>query len=416
MIGKKVVVIGAGASGLLAAGFAAKSGANVILIDKNRRVGRKIMITGKGRCNLTNDCDVQSFIRNVPVNGKFLYSAINSFTPYDTMRFFEDLGLKLKIERGNRVFPVSDKAVDVVDTLYSFVKNTGCRFVCDKAVSLITENNEAVGVECENQTYYCDCVILCCGGMSYPLTGSTGDGYALARQAGHTVTHLKPSLVPIESKNPDCKSMQGLSLKNVSLKIKDVRSGKTVYSDFGEMLFTHFGISGPMVLSASSHIGDLSKGKYIAAIDLKPALSLEQLDKRIINDFRDNANKDISNSFSKLLPKKIIIPVLKRWGVAFDKKCNSVTKEERKKLCEILKEFIIELDGFRPIEEAIITSGGVKISEINPKTMESKLVKGLYFAGEMLDCDAYTGGFNLQIAWSTGRLAGICAAETKCKL
>lgn len=412
MIGKKVVVIGAGASGLIAAGFAAKNGANVILIDKNKRVGRKIMITGKGRCNLTNDCDVQSFIRNVPVNGKFLYSAVNSFTPHDTMRFFENLGLELKTERGNRVFPVSDKAVDVVDTLNNFVKNSGCRFVCDKAISILTENNEAAGVECENETYYCDSVIVCCGGMSYPLTGSTGDGYDFARQAGHTVTHLKPSLVPLESKNPDCKSMQGLSLKNVSLKIKEANSGKTVYSDFGEMLFTHFGISGPMVLSASSHFRDISKGKYIAAIDLKPALSLEQLDKRIINDFRENANKDVSNSFSKLLPKKIIIPVLKRWGVAFDKKCNSVTREERKRLCDILKEFTIEINGFRPIEEAIITSGGVKTSEINPKTMESKLIKGLYFAGEILDCDAYTGGFNLQIAWSTGRLAGVCAAKT----
>ncbi len=411
MICKKVVVIGAGASGLIAAGFAARNGAKVVLIDKNKRVGRKIMITGKGRCNVTNDCDVQGFIRNVPVNGKFLYSAINSFTPRDTVKFFEELGLELKTERGNRVFPVSDKAVDVVDTLNNFVKNCGCNVVCDKAVSLLIENNEAVGVECENATYYCDSVIVCCGGMSYPLTGSTGDGYILARQAGHTVTSLKPSLVPLESSNPDCQSMQGLSLKNVSLKIRDNNSNKIVYSDFGEMLFTHFGISGPMVLSASSHIRDMSCNKYTALIDLKPALTYEQLDKRIQNDFRENSNKDVSNSFTKLLPKKIIIPVLKRWGVPFDKKCNSVTKEERKRLCEILKEFKIEINGFRPIEEAIITSGGVKTTEVNPKTMESKLIKGLYFAGEILDCDAYTGGFNLQIAWSTGRLAGICAAE-----
>lgn len=413
MISKKVVVIGAGASGLVAAGFAAGNGAKVIVIEKNKRVGRKIMITGKGRCNVTNDCDVQGFIRNVPVNGKFLYSAINSFTPRDTIEFFEELGLELKTERGNRVFPVSDKAVDVVDALNDFVKNSGCKVVCDKAHSVIIENNEAIGVECENATYYCDSVIVCCGGMSYPLTGSTGDGYDFARKAGHTVTPLKPSLVPLESSNPDCKSMQGLSLKNVSLKIRDNDSNKIVYSDFGEMLFTHFGISGPMVLSASSHIRDMSCRKYTALIDLKPALTYEQLDKRIQNDFRENANKDVSNSFTKLLPKKIIIPVLKRWGVPFDKKCNSVTKEERRKLCEILKEFTIEINGFRPIEEAIITSGGVKTTEINPKTMESKLIKGLYFAGEILDCDAYTGGFNLQIAWSTGRLAGICAAEIK---
>lgn len=411
MISKKVVVIGAGASGLMAAGFAAENGAKVTLIEKNKRVGRKIMITGKGRCNVTNNCDVQNFIRNVPVNGRFLYSALNGFTPQDAIVFFEQLGLQLKTERGNRVFPMSDKAVDVVDTLHDFVIDKGCKIVCDNAVSLIIENNEIIGVKCENETYYADSVIICCGGKSYPLTGSTGDGYILAKQAGHTVTELKPSLVPLESKNPNCKSMQGLSLKNVSLKIIDNKSQKTVFSDFGEMLFTHFGMSGPMILSASSQIRDISDGKYTAVIDLKPALTPEQLDKRLQNDFRENSNKDISNSFSKLLPRKIIVPVLKRWGVPFDKKCNSVTKEERRRLCEILKEFTVEISGFRPIEEAIITSGGVKTSEINPKTMESKLVKGLYFAGEVIDCDAYTGGFNLQIAWSTGRLAGVSAAE-----
>ena len=411
MISKQVVVIGAGASGLMAAGFAAENGAKVTLIEKNKRVGRKIMITGKGRCNVTNNCDVQNFIRNVPVNGRFLYSALNGFTPQDAIYFFEQLGLQLKTERGNRVFPMSDKAVDVVDTLHDFVIDKGCKIVCDNAVSLIIENNEIIGVKCENEAYYADSVIICCGGKSYPLTGSTGDGYILAKQAGHTVTELKPSLVPLESKNPDCKSMQGLSLKNVSLKIIDNKSQKTVFSDFGEMLFTHFGMSGPMILSASSQIRDISDGKYTAVIDLKPALTPVQLDKRLQNDFRENSNKDISNSFSKLLPRKIIVPVLKRWGVPFDKKCNSVTKEERRKLCEILKEFTVEISGFRPIEEAIITSGGVKTSEINPKTMESKLVKGLYFAGEVIDCDAYTGGFNLQIAWSTGRLAGVSAAE-----
>lgn len=410
MISKKIVVIGAGAAGLLAAGASAENYASVTIIEKNKRVGRKIMITGKGRCNITNNCDVQTFINNVPVNGRFLYSAINNFTPQGVMDFFEEQGLPLKTERGNRVFPMSDKALDVVDTLNNYVTDLGCTMVNDTAKALIIEDGEVIGVKCENNTYYADSVIICCGGKSYPLTGSTGDGYLLAKQAGHTVTELKPSLVPLESKDPECKSMQGLALKNVALKIVDTDSKKSVYEDFGEMLFTHFGISGPMVLSASSHIRDITDGKYIAQIDLKPALTPEQLDKRLQSDFRENANKDVSNSFSKLLPRKIIVPVLKRWGVPFDKKCNSITKEERKALCEILKSFTIEISGFRPIEEAIITSGGVKTSEINPKTMESKLVKGLYFAGEVIDCDAYTGGFNLQIAWSTGRLAGTNAS------
>lgn len=410
MISKKVVVIGAGAAGLVAAGFSAEYGASVTIIEKNKRVGRKIMITGKGRCNVTNNCDVQSYIRNVPVNGRFLYSAINNFTPQDTIDFFENLGLPLKTERGNRVFPQSDKALDVVDALHDFVISKGCKLVNDTALALICEVGEIVGVKCENNTYYADSVIVCCGGKSYPLTGSTGDGYLFAKQVGHTVTELNPSLVPLESKNPECKSMQGLALKNVALKIVDNNTQKSVYSDFGEMLFTHFGMSGPMILSASSHIRDITDGKYTAVIDLKPALDIEQLDKRLQNDFKDNANKDVSNSFSKLLPRKIIVPVLKRWGVPFDKKCNSITKEERRRLCEILKNFTIEISGFRPIEEAIITSGGVKTTEINPKTMESKLVRGLYFAGEVIDCDAYTGGFNLQIAWSTGKLAGESAS------
>lgn len=390
----------------MAAGTAAELGANVTLIEKNAKVGRKIMITGKGRCNLTNNCDVQTFINNVPVNGRFLYSAINNFTTADAMDFFEGLGLQLKTERGNRVFPMSDKAVDVVDTLYGFIKSRGVHLVNDSAEELILEDGYAAGVKCENKTYYADSVIICCGGKSYPLTGSTGDGYTLARQAGHTVTDLKPSLVPLESPDGECKSMQGLALKNVGLKIVKNNSKKEVYTDFGEMLFTHFGVSGPMILSASSHIRDIKDGEYTAVIDLKPALDMQQLDKRLQNEFRQNANKDVSNSFSKLLPRKIVIPVLKRWGVPFDKKCNVITKEERRRLCEILKGFTIELSGFRPIEEAIITSGGVKTNEINPKTMESKLVSGLYFAGELIDCDAYTGGFNLQIAWCTGRLAG----------
>lgn len=406
MISKKIVVIGGGAAGLMAAGVAAQYGASVTIIEKNQRIGRKIMITGKGRCNITNNCDVQTYIQNVPVNGRFLYSAINNFTPQDTIDFFESIGVATKIERGNRVFPASDKAVDVVDALHHFVLDNDCKIVEDTAKAIITEDNVAIGVKCEHNTYYADSVIVCCGGKSYPLTGSTGDGYLFAKQAGHTITPIKPSLVPLESHNPDCKAMQGLALKNVGLKIVDIKSNKTVYNDFGEMLFTHFGMSGPMILSASSQIRDIDDGKYNAVIDLKPALSDEQLEKRIQHDFDENSNKDVSNSLSKLLPRKLITPVLKRWAVPFDKKCNSITKEERHKLCTLLKEFIIEISGFRPIEEAIITSGGVKTSEINPKTMESKITQGLYFAGEVIDCDAYTGGFNLQIAWSTGRLAG----------
>lgn len=402
----KVVVIGAGAAGMMAAGTAAEYGANVTLIEKNPRVGRKIMITGKGRCNLCNNCDVQTFIANVPVNGRFLYSAVNAFPPQDVMPFFENLGVPLKTERGNRVFPQSDKAVDVVDALRDYVKQSGVRLVQDTALELLTEDGAAVGVRCEDNTYYADSVIVCCGGKSYPLTGSTGDGYTLARQAGHKVTELKPSLVPLESPDPDCKSMQGLALKNVGLKIIDNNSNKEIYTDFGEMLFTHFGLSGPMILSASSHIRDMRQGQYTAVIDLKPALTPEQLDKRLQNDLNANLNRDVSNAFSKLLPRKMIVPVLRRWGVPFDKKCNVVTREERRSLAELLKHFTVAVSGFRPIEEAIITSGGVKTSELNPKTMESKLCSGLYFAGEVIDCDAYTGGFNLQIAWCTGRLAG----------
>lgn len=407
MLSKKVVVVGAGAAGMMAAGIAAQNGASVTLLEKNPRVGRKIMITGKGRCNVTNNCTEQTFIANVPVNGRFLYSAINRFAPQDTMAFFENLGVPLKTERGNRVFPQSDKAVDIVDAMRSFVRQNGVKLMQDTAQELILENGEVLGVR-GSSDYYADSVIICCGGKSYPLTGSTGDGYRLAKQAGHTIVALKPSLVPLESSDGDCKSMQGLALKNVALKIFD-NSDKEIYSDFGEMLFTHFGISGPMVLSASSHIRSMPQGCR-AVIDCKPALSEEQLDKRLQKEFALNANKDVSNSFSSLLPRKLVVPVLRRWGVPFDKKCHSVTKEERRRLCLLLKGFTVTLTGFRPIEEAIITSGGVKVSEINPKTMESKLTKGLYFAGEVIDCDAYTGGFNLQIAWSTGVLAGENAA------
>lgn len=406
----KVIVIGAGAAGLMAAGSCASLGADTLVVEKNQKVGRKIAITGKGRCNITNACDAQEFIQNVPVNGKFLYSAINNFTPTDVIDFFKNQGLKTKIERGNRVFPQSDEALDVVDTMRDYALLNGSKIIHDTVKALVIKDGEICGVKTDNKTYDCNKAIVCCGGLSYPLTGSTGDGYKLAKQAGHTITKLKPSLVPLESDDKCCRDMQGLALKNISLKIQDSNSGKILFSDFGELLFTHFGLSGPTVLSASSHIKNIENLKLFAIIDLKPALSNQQLDARILRDFSENINKAVSNSLSKLLPRKMISTVLLRWGIPFEKKCNCVTKEEREKLVSILKEFKVEIKGLRPIEEAIITSGGVKISEINPKTMESKFCKGLYFAGEIIDVDAYTGGFNLQIAWSTGKLSGENAA------
>lgn len=406
MESKKVVVVGAGAAGLMAASAAAMYGASVTLIEKNKRVGRKIMITGKGRCNVCNNCDVETFIRNVPTNGKFLYSAINKLTPEDTVAFFEGLGLPLKTERGNRVFPQSDKAVDVVDTLYNYVKNCGCKIAEDTAEELLLENGEAVGVKCKNKTYYADSVIICCGGKSYPLTGSTGDGYILAKQAGHTIVPLKPSLVPLESKNLDCKSMQGLSLKNAGLKIVDTQSGKTVYDDFGEMLFTHFGVSGPMILSASAHMRNMEPCRYEIYVDMKPALDDEKLDARILREMSENSNKAISNLVGLLLPRAIINPVVRLSGIKNSTKCNQLTKEERKRLAHTIKNLKLTVLRFRPISEAVITSGGVDVNELSPKTMESKLCRNLYFAGEVIDVDAYTGGFNLQIAFSTGFAAG----------
>jgi hypothetical protein len=405
MKSKKVIIIGGGAAGLMAGGFASQNGADVTIIEKMPRVGRKLLITGKGRCNLANSCDIETFMQNVPVNNRFLYSALNNFPPYEIISFFEDLGLKTKTERGNRVYPMSDKAMDVVDTMRSFATDNGAKIIHEKVTSLIIENNICTGVKTENNIYTADAVIVATGGKSYHLTGSTGDGYNFARQAGHTIVDIKPSLVPLESPDKCCRDMQGLSLRNVALTIKN-KNNKTVYTDFGEMLFTHFGVSGPMILSASCHLHNFDSDVYTAYIDLKPALSEEQLDLRIQRDFKDNINKAVSNSLSKLLPRKMIPVILKRWGVPFDKKCNSITKEERKELLFFIKNFSIKISNPRPVEEAIITSGGVKVSEINPKTMESKLVSGLYFAGEVIDVDAYTGGFNLIIAWSTGRLSG----------
>jgi predicted Rossmann fold flavoprotein len=400
----KVIIIGAGAAGLMAGGYASMYGADVRIFEKMPKVARKLLITGKGRCNLANYCDIPTFMQNVPVNSKFLYSALNNFPPEDIVDFFENLGLKTKVERGNRVFPVSDRAMDVVDTMRAFALSNGCRIIHKPVSDVIAENGRVKGVIVENKLYSCDSLIIATGGMSYPRTGSTGDGYKFAAKLGHSINDIRPSLIPLESPDNDCKRLQGLSLRNVRLSIIE-KSGKEVFSDFGEMLFTHFGLSGPIVLSASCNMRDYKKG-YKAVIDLKPALSEEQLDSRILRDFSENINKSASNSLNGLLPKKLIPVVLDRWGIERSKKCNSITKEERKALLNIIKNFTVDISRPRPVEEAIITSGGVKTSEINPKTMESKIVEGLFFAGEIIDVDAYTGGFNLVIAWSTGKLAG----------
>ena len=391
---------------MMAAGTAAQHGLNVCLVEKNSRLGRKIMITGKGRCNVTNHCDVPTLIASVPSNGRFLYSAVTQFSPQDTVNFFEGMGLALKTERGNRVFPVSDKASDVVDTLAKFLKVNHVFCVTGTVKRLLISQNSVCGVLLEDGTeLFASRVLIACGGMSYPGTGSTGDGYRLAKQAGHTVTELRPSLVPLVAKEPDCAEMMGLSLKNIAIQVWDTKKRKILYEDFGEMLFTHFGVSGPVILSASAHMRDMEPGRYQVMIDLKPALSREQLDARLQRDLDTNKNRDFSNSLGALLPRKMIPVAVARSGIQPWLKCNQITREMRKNFAELLKHFTVTIQKFRPIEEAIVTAGGVAVREINPKTMESKLVKGLYFAGEVIDVDAYTGGFNLQIAFSTGRLA-----------
>ena len=407
---KRIVIIGGGAAGLAAAISASekyKNQAEVTVIEKNERPARKVMITGKGRCNVTNNCNVDTLIANVPKNGKFLYSAFSGFTPKDVISFFETAGVPLKTERGNRVFPVSDKAVDIVDALVKTAKSGGTRFESAVAEEILTENGSVVGVKLtDGRVISADSVILATGGMSYPLTGSTGDGYKMAQKLGHTVTELKPSLVPLCIHEGFCTKIAGLSLKNVTLSIFETGKKKPLFSEMGEMLFTHFGISGPLVLSASSHIRYMGKKEYTAFVDLKPALSIEQLDNRILRDFAEEQNKDFANSLSKLLPKSLIPVIIKLSGIKSDKKVNQIEREERLGLCKLIKALPLHITGFRPIEEAIITSGGISVKEIDPKTMGSKLVSGLFFAGEIIDVDAYTGGFNLQIAFSTGFAAG----------
>ena len=404
-----VAVVGAGAAGLMAAGTAALQGAEVLLFEHNEKVGRKLAITGKGRCNVTNNCDMQEFLAHVPQNPRFLYSALGAFSVQDTMDFFEQQGVPLKTERGNRVFPMSDNARDIVDALFYWVRKCGVTILREEVTEICAEENGITGVMAGGRKHNADRVIVATGGKSYPLTGSTGDGYVWAEKLGHTVTPLRASLVPLVSPDKDCPRLQGLSLKNVSLTIFE--NNKKLHEGFGEMLFTHFGLSGPLVLSASSHMRKWDKASYRAEIDFKPALDEAALDKRILSDFSQELNTDFRNSLGKLLPRKLIPIVVERSGIDPHQKVNGITKKQRQALVRQLKHFEVAISGPGPIRDAIITSGGVSVREIVPKTMESKKVPNLYFAGEIIDVDAYTGGFNLQIAWSTGYLAGYHAGQ-----
>ena len=405
---KRVLVVGGGAAGMLAAGTALRAGAEVTVLEHKDRTLLKVGITGKGRCNLTNNCQLNELIENVVHNPRFLYTAFSAFSPEDVMALFEELGVPLKTERGRRVFPVSDKASDVVRALRRYA--AGATVLEEHARALVTENGRVRGV-LGKTLHEADAVILATGGRSYPVTGSDGSGYALAREAGHTVTPLSPSLVPLTSPSPLCPMMQGLSLKNVRLRVLSRDGGKPLYEDFGEMMFTHFGVTGPMILSASAHLQGRKLDTLVLEIDLKPALDEGTLDARLLSDFAKNANRNFENALGGLLPAKMIEAMLLYTGISGTKKVNLITKEERRTLLRALKGFTVPLSGFRPIEEAVITSGGVAVKEIDPKTMMSKLCAGLFFAGEMIDTDAYTGGYNLQIAFSTGHLAGKSAAE-----
>ncbi|HIV61271.1 MAG TPA: NAD(P)/FAD-dependent oxidoreductase [Candidatus Butyricicoccus avistercoris] len=403
-----IAVIGAGAAGLIAAGTAASLGADVLLFETNPKVGRKIYITGKGRCNVTNNCEVTNILANIPVNPRFLYSALGKFNAQDVMSFFESLGVPLKTERGNRVFPVSDKASDIVDALFSYVKKQGVKIVF-QTVNDILEHKNGFLVKTTDKQFIVDRVIITTGGASYPNTGSTGDGYRFAKNFSHSIVSPRPSLVPLVEKGDTCQKLMGLSLKNVRLTAFE--NNKKIFEDFGEMLFTHFGVSGPLVLSASAHMRHFGSKEYKLLIDLKPALDEKTLDKRLLNDFEKYKNSDFINALGELLPRKLIPVIIELAKINPHTKVHSITKTQRATLCKLIKAFPIDISGARPIYEAIVTTGGVSVKEINPKTMESKKKTGLYFAGEVIDVDAYTGGFNLQIAWSTGKLAGVSASE-----
>ena len=418
----KVVVVGGGPAGMMAAITASENGNEVYLFEKNNKLGKKLLITGKGRCNITSSLDMKEFISNVPGNGKFLYSVFDNYTNIDIINFLKKHGVNVKEERGNRIFPTSDKSIDVLKAFEDELKNKHVKIKFNSKVTNIEIEEDKVKFvqyideNGENKKIKTDKVILATGGKTYSMTGSTGDGYEIAQKLGHTITEIKPSLVPLTSSGTSlnvCKELQGLSLKNVGIKIIDTSKNKVIYEDFGEMLFTHFGVSGPIILSASAHllryknINTLLKEQNIKlVIDLKPALSIEKLDLRIQRDFLEEKNKEYKNSLNNLLPQKLIKPVIRISEINADKKVNEITREERIKIASLLKKFTITISGFRPIEEGIVTSGGISTKEINPKTMESKLIKGLFFAGEIIDVDAYTGGFNLQIAYSTGYTAG----------
>ena len=400
------IVIGGGAAGMMAAGTAAGLGRKVLLLERNDRLGKKLSITGKGRCNVTNACTDEEFFANIPVNPRFLYSAYSRFNCYDCMDFFEKLGVPLKTERGNRVFPISDRAEDITAALENFCRDGGVKIIRKRVTKILAEDGVITGVQCGETVFNASSVLIATGGKSYPGTGSDGDGYRFAEALGHTIVPLKPSLVPLEAEENFCQEMMGLSLKNVGVSVIDTKAGKIIFRDQGEMLFTHFGVSGPMILSASSHIREMEQGRYKIEIDMKPALDSAALDKRILRDFSEIPNRLFANSLSKLLPAKMIPVIVRLSGISPEKQVNAVTKQERAALVELLKHLTVTVKKFRPISEAIITSGGVKVSEISPKTMGSKLVQGLFFAGEVIDADAYTGGFNLQIAFSTAVSAG----------
>ena len=407
----RIVVAGGGAAGMMAAITAARAGGDVLLLEPNEKVGRKLYITGKGRCNVTNNCSWDELMASIPRNGKFLYSAFSRFSPQDAMAFFEELGVPLKTERGSRVFPCSDKASDIVDALFFELRRQGVELRRDRVTGLTAQDGELASVVTENGGEIKDCkaFILATGGASYPRTGSTGDGYRLVQSVGHRVVPIRGSLVPLTSDDPCCGRLQGLSLRNVELQVKDDK-GKVAFREQGELLFTHFGLSGPLVLSASAHM-DFSRRGYTAHIDLKPALEEQKLDARLLRDFEARANQDYANALGGLAPGRMVSVLVERTGVAGDTKVHDIRKEQRRRLLETLKDLAIPLSGTRPVEEAVVTSGGVAVGEVDPKTMESKKAAGLYIAGELLDVDGYTGGFNLQIAWSTGYTAGLAAAE-----
>ncbi len=400
----ELVVIGGGAAGLMCACTAAARGVDTVLLDPNRQLGRKLRITGKGRCNVTNSCDIKTFMTNIPGDGRFLYSALNRLSPADTMEFFRSRGLPLKVERGNRVFPVSDNANDVAGLLVRLCERSGVRVFRRKALDVQTADGAVSGVLTGEGLIQCRAAALCTGGLSYPLTGSDGSGHAIAEKLGHSITKLRPSLVPLESDDWYCAAMQGFSLKNVELSAYE--NGKLIYRELGEMLFTHFGVSGPLVLSASAHMRNIGSAEYRLEIDLKPGLDEKKLDARLLRDFEKYSNREFKNALGDLAGRAMIPVLIELSGIPEDTKVNSITREQRLGLLHLFKAFPVSIKGTRPIDEAIVTAGGVSTKEVNPRTMESKLVKGLYFAGELLDLDGYTGGFNLQIAWSTGYVAG----------